>query len=245
MKEYKRQKNTLKTPAGPRSGGASKMRGPLLANETEKITDKQKLIIKTAIELFSKQGYAATSTREIAQKAGVAEGSIFKLFPTKKDLILWITKHIINSTLFPLISSGIHELMEKPFNSREDFLAAFLKNRIELIQEGAPLFKILIQEIPFQPEIRAMLLEQFKKMPLDMIAKKLITAETRNDFNETDIINIIISCISGFFLFRIMVFPEIFPDNKIKEDAEVLVRFMSRGLGSALEIPPTGLSANT
>ena len=209
----------------------------ILNSETEKITDKQKLIIKAAIELFSKQGYAATSTREIAQKAGVAEGSIFKLFPTKKDLILWITKHIINTALFPLISSGIQELMEKPFNSREDFLAAFLENRMELIQEGAPLFKILIQEIPFQPEIRVMLLEQIKKLPLDMIAKKLITtqtgfAETHRDFNETDIMNIIISCIAGFFFLRIIVFPENFPDKKIKNDAAVLVSFMSRGLGN-------------
>jgi len=201
-------------------------------NETEKITEKQKLIIKAAIELFSKQGYAATSTREIAQKAGVAEGSIFKLFPTKKDIILWITKHIINTALFPLISSGIHELMEKQFDSREDFLSAFLENRLELIQEGVPLFKILIQEIPFQPEIRAMLLEQFKKLPLDMIAKKLISIEANSDFDETEIMNLIISCISGFFLFRIMVFPEIFPENKIKNDAAVLARFMSRGLGS-------------
>jgi len=220
-------------------------------NEAEKITDKQKLIIKAAIELFSKQGYAATSTREIAQKAGAAEGSIFKLFPTKKDIILWITKQIINTALFPLISSGIQELMEKPFNSREDFLAAFLENRLELIQEGVPLFKILIQEIPFQPEIRAMLLEQFKKLPIDMIAKKMITtqtgfanpvcAEAHSDFNETDIMNLLISCISGFFLFRIMVFPEIFPENKIKNDAAVLVRFMSRGLGSAScnEVPRT------
>jgi len=210
----------------------------IFSNETEKITDKQKLIIKTAIELFSRQGYAATSTREIAQKAGVAEGSIFKLFPTKKDLILWITKHIINTALFPLISSGINELMEKPFNSREDFLAAFLENRLELIQEGVPLFKILIQEIPFQPEIRAMLLEQLKKMPLDMIAKKLITtqtgfAETHSDYNETDIMNIIMSCISGFFFFRIMIFPENFSQEKIKNDAAVLVRFISRGLQNA------------
>ena len=203
-------------------------------NETEKITEKQKLIIKTAIELFSKQGYAATSTREIAGKAGVAEASIFKLFPTKKDLILWITKHIINTALFPLISSGIKELMEKQFNSREEFLAAFLENRLELIQEGVPLFKILIQEIPFQPEIRAMLLEQFKKMPLDMIAKKLITTETHCDFDDTDIMNLIMICLTGFFFSRIMIFPEIFSENQIKNDAAVLVRFMSRGLGSAI-----------
>jgi len=218
----------------------------ILNDETDKITDKQKSIIKAAIELFSVKGYAATSTREIAQKAGVAEGSIFKLFPTKKDLMLWITKRIIKTALFPLVSSGIVELLEKPFNSREEFLTAFLENRLELIQEGVPLFKIIIQELPFQPEIRAMLFEQFKKMPFNMIAKKLITTqtgftETHNDFNETDMINIIMTCLTGFFFTRIMIFPEIYLEKQIKNDAEVLVRFMSRGLESVLYAKEKGL----
>jgi len=234
MEEYKWLKNILESSTEPRSG-----EGSPLDDETEKITDKQKSIIKAAIELFSVKGYAATSTREIAQKAGVAEGSIFKLFPTKKDLMLWITKRIIKTALFPLVSSGIVELLEKPFNSREEFLTAFLENRLELIQEGVPLFKIIIQELPFQPEIRAMLFEQFKKMPFNMIAKKLITtqtgfAETHNDFNETDMINIIMTCLTGFFFTRIMIFPEIYLEKQIKNDAEVLVRFMSRGLESVL-----------
>jgi len=209
-------------------------------NDAVKITDKQKSVIKAAIELFSEKGYAAASTREIAQKAGVSEASVFKLFPTKKDLMLWITERIIKTALFPFVLSGIQELLEKSYKNREDFFIAFLENRINLIQEGLPLFKILIQEIPFQPEIRAMLFEQFKKMPLKKIAEKLNMiqtnfAEIKSDFNETDIIKIVISCISGFFVFRVMMFPEIFPESQIKNDAEILARFISRGLTNTKE----------
>ena len=82
-------------------------------------------------------------------------------------------------------------------------------------------------------------------MPLGMIAKKLIAVKTRfadlvgtethDDFNETDIINIIMTCLTGFFFFRIMIFPENFSENQMKNDAAVLVRFMSRGLGRKKE----------
>ncbi|MDP4171296.1 MAG: helix-turn-helix domain-containing protein, partial [Bacillota bacterium] len=44
-----------------------------LLNEDDILTEKQKKIIVAAIESFSEKGFAATSTSEIAKKAGVAE----------------------------------------------------------------------------------------------------------------------------------------------------------------------------
>lgn len=52
--------------------------------DEEGLTEKQKKIIIAAIESFSEKGYAATSTSEIAKKAGVAEGTIFRHYKTKK-----------------------------------------------------------------------------------------------------------------------------------------------------------------
>jgi len=216
----------------------------LLDTEKEPITDKQKAIIKAAVELFSEKGYAATSTREIAQRAGVAEGTIFKQYPTKKDLMLRITERIIHTALFPLISSGINELIAKPYKSREEFLAAFLQNRMGLIQEGVPLFKIILQEIPFQPEIRAMLIKQIKKMPFPNIVEKLRAKESPGipadstaasnskaaGFSEAEVIQILLTCISGFFILRNVMMPELFPKSRLSEDAATLVRFITQGL---------------
>ena len=210
----------------------------ILEKETEPMTDKQKAIIKAAVELFSEKGYAATSTREIARKAGVAEGTIFKQYPTKKALMLWLTERIIHTALFPLISSGISELLEKTYANREEFLSAFLQNRIGLMQEGVPLFKIIFQEMPFQPEIRAMMLQQFKKMPFAKIAEKLRTGETSNSyispdsFSETDVIQILLTFMSGFFILRNIILPELFPKSRLQEDAATLVRFINQGLNN-------------
>jgi len=44
------------------------------------MTEKQEKIIKSALELFALEGYAATSTRKAAERAGVSEGLIFRHF---------------------------------------------------------------------------------------------------------------------------------------------------------------------
>jgi AcrR family transcriptional regulator len=201
----------------------------ILEQETEPITDKQKAVIKAAVELFSEKGYAATSTKEIAQRAGVAEGTIFKQYPTKKDLMLWITKRVIDAALLPLISSGLSELLEKNYTSREELLIAFFQNRMDLMQEGAPLFKILFQEMPFQPEIRAMLIAQIQKMPLDRIVDKIMVSGI-SDFSQTDIMQILLTCIAGFFFLHNIMMPELFQEGKQQDDIATMVRFINRGI---------------
>jgi len=43
-------------------------------------------IVEAAVQLFSRQGYKGTSTREIAQLAGVNEATLFRYFARKADL---------------------------------------------------------------------------------------------------------------------------------------------------------------
>jgi len=43
-------------------------------------------IVEAAVQLFSRQGFAASSTHEIARLAGVSEVTVFRHFPRKRDL---------------------------------------------------------------------------------------------------------------------------------------------------------------
>lgn len=51
-------------------------------------TDKKETIIIAAIDEMADVGYHKASTPNIAKRAGVAKGSIFYYYPTKKDLLL-------------------------------------------------------------------------------------------------------------------------------------------------------------
>src|ERR1043166_752492 len=48
--------------------------------------ERRQQILELATELFAKQGYQGTTTRQIAQEVHVNEAIIFRHFPTKEEL---------------------------------------------------------------------------------------------------------------------------------------------------------------
>lgn len=66
---------------------SSKFRAP--------VTDKERSIIEAAVALMSERGIDGATTAEIARRADVTEKTLFRYFPSKRDLI--------RRVLFPLI----------------------------------------------------------------------------------------------------------------------------------------------
>ncbi|MDB9961362.1 TetR/AcrR family transcriptional regulator [Oceanihabitans sp.] len=91
------------------------------------MTKKQDNIIKAALDLFSKDGFHATSTNKIATKAEVSEGLIFRHFKNKEGLIYAILKlneTQINSSFTHILEEDdakqvIKKTLEFPFNIDE------------------------------------------------------------------------------------------------------------------------------
>jgi AcrR family transcriptional regulator len=51
---------------------------------------KRDAICETALKLFAEKGIEATTTREIAEEAGAAEGTLYRHFEGKDDLARWL-----------------------------------------------------------------------------------------------------------------------------------------------------------
>ena len=51
------------------------------------MTEKQDRILQTALTMFARNGYDATSTSKVARAAGVSEGLIFRHFASKEGLL--------------------------------------------------------------------------------------------------------------------------------------------------------------
>jgi len=49
--------------------------------------DPRGRLLRTAIELFSEQGYEATTTAQIAERAGLTKTTLFRLFPDKREIL--------------------------------------------------------------------------------------------------------------------------------------------------------------
>ncbi len=52
--------------------------------------DRKQAIVRAALPLFARQGYAETTTRDLAKAAGVSEPLLYKHFPSKEALYLEI-----------------------------------------------------------------------------------------------------------------------------------------------------------
>ena len=55
--------------------------------------ERRQQLIEAALHLFATNGFRGTTTKAIAQAAGVSEGIIFRYFPTKEDLYTAILNH--------------------------------------------------------------------------------------------------------------------------------------------------------
>ena len=89
-----------------------------------KKTIRREAIIRAAIEVFSKKDFKTASISEIAQKAGIADGTIYQYFRNKEDLFFSIPTEKTNEFLNQL---ELHlEGISGAFNKIQKFVWYFL-----------------------------------------------------------------------------------------------------------------------
>jgi AcrR family transcriptional regulator len=101
-------------------------------------TNTKDCIVEAAVNLFSRQGYNGTSTREIARLAGVNEVTIYRIFIRKKELF-WaavdsqLSKVRVNQA-FQMALSGDGECPELVIRLVFEFLVDVVVHQPELIR---------------------------------------------------------------------------------------------------------------
>ncbi|NLB27925.1 MAG: TetR/AcrR family transcriptional regulator, partial [Clostridiaceae bacterium] len=54
--------------------------------------DKRRRIIDVAVKEFAGYGFASANVNRIAEEAGISVGALYKYFPTKEDLFMYIVE---------------------------------------------------------------------------------------------------------------------------------------------------------
>ncbi|OKP98204.1 TetR/AcrR family transcriptional regulator [Paenibacillus sp. P46E] len=203
----------------------------LTLSEEQKMTPKQLAILQAGIEIFSEKGYAAASTSEIAQRAGVAEGTIFRYYKTKKELLLSIVSPAMAKMIAPFVLRNFGGVLDVPFESYEAFLRAFMVNRLEFARKNFKILRIFVQEIPFQPVLREQFIENVMNNILERVTN--ITDHFKEkgevaDVPTPSIIRFTISSVIGYLLARLLLMP----DKDWDDEAEVnlTIEFMLHGI---------------
>ena len=102
-------------------------------------------ILKAGLKLFSKKGYLGATTKEIAAEAGIAEVTLFRYFPSKKQLF----KEVINTYSF---LPKLKEIIKSYENSSyKEALEQIAFNFLKLLEENKDLIRIMHSEMQRYP----------------------------------------------------------------------------------------------
>ncbi|HSK47418.1 MAG TPA: TetR/AcrR family transcriptional regulator [Coriobacteriia bacterium] len=114
-------------------------------------TDTAEKIVSAASELFAERGYAATTTRSIAERAGVNEVTIFRHFDNKLGILKALGQRFAEK-------SAAHSLAElpDPTDARATLLALARREITESVENGGVALRLAF-DAKSVPEIGALM----------------------------------------------------------------------------------------
>lgn len=172
--------------------------------DEEDMTEKQRRILESAIKIFAEKGFHGSSTSEIARDAGVAEGTIFRHFKTKKDLLYALITPMIIKFASPLLLKDVQRIIREDLPA-DQALEKLYRNRLELIEANWPRMKIIVQEAWFHPEIMDALIQNLTRQGRslgDSFVRARIESGEFRDLPVPAVTRAIFSTMFGYVLFR-------------------------------------------
>jgi AcrR family transcriptional regulator len=109
--------------------------------------ETQARILKAAEKLFAKRGYGATTTRELAEAAGVAEGTLFRHFENKKAILV----EVATRGWMEILSDLLTELSEM---ASYKAVAQVMRKRMLSLNANTDMLRVCFMEAQFHPELR-------------------------------------------------------------------------------------------
>lgn len=125
--------------------------------------DTRSRILQAALRLFAAKGYEGTTTKDLAGKANVAEGTLFRYFPNKKAILIEVATRgwvdILTDLLTELSEMGSYKAV-----------AQVMRRRVLRMRENSDLLRVCFIEAQFHPELK-------ERIQSEVIAKMTDVAE--------------------------------------------------------------------
>lgn len=141
--------------------------------------ERQAEILDAAVAFFSDKGYSAATTRDIATAAGVAEGTIFRYFPTKKSMLHAITLRFLSGSAEMAIGPIEEMLRNAEGRDLRSILYDILIDRMDLLERLFPLARIALTEMLYHEDIRALIREKLFNRGFEAFCRFHLAAEER------------------------------------------------------------------
>jgi AcrR family transcriptional regulator len=132
-----------------------------MKNKAER--DTRSKILATARHLFAHRGYDGTTTKELAENAGIAEGTLFRHFTNKKAILV----EVATQGWVDLLTDLLMELSEM---ANYEAIAQVIYKRMIHLSKNYEVMRVCFMEVQFHADLR-------EKIQQEVVSKMTDVAE--------------------------------------------------------------------
>ena len=161
---------------------------------------RRRQILKVAMELFARQGFSGTTTKRIAEEAGVSEAMVFRHFATKEELYHAILDHkVCEGGMGPLPweDEDLKEAIEKSDDFEVFYKVA--KASLEHQQSDVGFVRLLFHSAFENHELATMFFEEFVWRCYDFLGEYIRKRQKEGGMREVEP-RLVVRAFSGMLL---------------------------------------------
>jgi AcrR family transcriptional regulator len=179
------------------------------AKRQKQHSERLEKILEASARLFAAKGFHRTTTKEIAEAANVAEGTLYNYFENKNELLLEILNHLIEAQDFRSQLEG--SILHDP---RQFFIDMFESQKVDS-EKHSVMQKAILSEILADVDLRKQYYSQLVVPALTMLEKHLQMRIMLGQISSLDTplaARFIVSLWTGIFILQLLGDPELESD---------------------------------
>lgn len=185
-------------------------------------------ILGAATKVFSKKGFHPTTVKDIAQEAGIADGTIYNYFRNKTALLIGVFDRM--RELVEPSEETIVILTQTDFRT---FIKMFLQLPLNALNENDfELFRVIVSETMVNEEVRRLYYDQILEPTIGFAETYLTQWANHQEVASLDI-TLTVRCISS--LVTGLMIQNIMGDDVLKSKWDDLPEFLTNMLVNGLE----------
>jgi AcrR family transcriptional regulator len=184
--------------------GATRKSGSLRSRRAQATRGK---LLDASAELLTERGYSRLSTAAVAERAGVAHGTLFKHFPTKSALMAATTERVLGDVIGEFLEMA-RDFAGQPAPIDDALRAVWSLFRSERLQATLELYVAARTDEALREALRPIF--TMHRSAFLSAARALLPASANGTQFESNITGILATLLGGAVLWSVVPEPEFF-----------------------------------
>lgn len=181
------------------------------------------IILQGARAVLREKGYEQFLTAEVAERCNISEGTIYKYFPTKRDLLIRVAEDWFEEFL----TSHPEPALQRPIRER---LFHVVWENLEIIRREPALTRFVLMELRADPGYRSMRIYQQNRQIAATVTSVLEQGIARGELRADLPLTLLRNMIFGAIEHETWAFLRGEGDFSVEDSAERLTDILMRGI---------------